>query len=142
MNPMRLSQIALLATSLTAATALSAQVVVITSAKNSLSKLTADQVSQIFLGQSVTFYTGGKAEPLDLAEGSATRSDFYQKVLGKTSVQMNAYWSKQTFSGKGQPPRSVASAAELIKLVAENPKYLAYVDKSAVDSSVKVVLAP
>lgn len=120
----------------------SAQVVVIISSKNPITKLTADQVSQIFLGQSKTYYTGAMCEPLDLAEGSAARNDFYVKVTGKNAAQLKAHWSKLTFSGKGQPPQALANPQAVVKMVAENPKYIGYVDKASVDATVKVVLAP
>jgi len=120
-------------------TSAQAQVVLIVSAKNPVSKLTTDQVTQIFLGQATTFYTGGKAEPLDLSEGAQARQEFYAKFLGKTQAQMKSHWSKQAFSGKGSAPVSLPSQAELVKKVAENPKYISYVDQAAVDASVKVL---
>lgn len=124
-----------------AAAPASAQVVVIISSKNPISKLTPEQVSQIFLGQAKTFYSGGQAVPLDLSEG-AERHDFYQKVTGKTAAQLKAHWSKLTFSGNAQPPEALPDAKALVRKVAENPKYIGYVDKAAVDGSVRVVLAP
>jgi len=130
-----------LALGLTSASA-QAQVVVIVSTKNPISKLTPGQVSQIFLGQTKTFFTGGQCEPVDLAEGAAARNDFYQKVTGKNPAQLKAYWSKLSFSGTAQPPKTMASDAEVVKLVAANPKWVGYVEKAAVDASVKVVLAP
>jgi ABC-type phosphate transport system substrate-binding protein len=119
-----------------------AQVVVIISSKNPITKLTADQVSQIFLGQSKTYYTGAMCEPLDLSEGAAARNDFYQKVTGKNAAQLKSHWSKLTFSGKAQPPQALANPQAMVKMVADNPKFIGYVDKAAVDGSVKVVLAP
>ncbi|MCE1227991.1 MAG: phosphate ABC transporter substrate-binding protein, partial [Firmicutes bacterium] len=80
------------------AMSLNAQVVVIISAKNPISKLTQDQVSQIFLGQTKTFFTGAMAVPVDLSEGSGPRNEFYQKVTGKSAAQVKAHWSKLTFS--------------------------------------------
>lgn len=126
------------ALSLTAASA-QAQVVVIISSKNPISKLTSDQVSQIFLGQAKTFYTGAMVEPLDLEEGAA-RHEFYQKVTGKNPAQLKAYWSKLTFSGTAQPPQAMPNSQAVVKKVGENPKFIGYVEKSAVDSGVKVVL--
>lgn len=38
-----------------------------------------------------------------------------------------------------QPPQALSSA-EIVKLVSENPKYIGYVDASAVTPGVKVVL--
>jgi ABC-type phosphate transport system substrate-binding protein len=115
-----------------------AQVVII-STKNPLSKLNQEQVSQIFLGQVHTFFTGGKAEALDLGEGSPLRKAFYQKALNKGPAQMKAHWSKMEFSGNGRAPRMLMTSAEVVKLVAENPKYIGYVDPASLDSSVKVV---
>jgi ABC-type phosphate transport system substrate-binding protein len=117
-----------------------AQVVII-SAKNPLTKLTKEQVAQLFLGQARTFITGGQAEALDLPEGNDLRNAFYQKITGKPPAQVKAYWSKQEFSGNGHPPKVVANSAELVKLVAENPKFIAYVDATAVNPSVKFVFS-
>ena len=124
----------------TVAMSAQAQVVVIISSKNPISKLTPDMVSQIFLGQAKTFYNGGQAEPVDQAEGAALRAEFYEKAMGKSPAQLKAYWSKMTFSGKAQPPQALADSKAVVKRVAENPKYIGYVDKSAVDATVKVVL--
>ena len=117
-----------------------AQMVVIISSKNPISRLEAGQVSQIFLGQAKTFFTGAMAVPLDQAEGSALRKEFYEKLTGKNPAQLKAYWSKLTFSGNGQPPEALPNSAAVVKQVAENPKFIGYVDKGAVDASVKVVL--
>jgi ABC-type phosphate transport system substrate-binding protein len=127
---------------LAAALALPAQAqVVIVSVKNPISKLTKDQVSQIFLGQAKTFYTGGQAEPLDLPDGLDTRNAFYQKTLNKPSAQMKAFWAKMEFSGGAHAPKAL-SAAEVVKLVASNPKFIGYVEASALTPEVKVVFTP
>ena len=115
-----------------------AQVVII-STKNPMSKLTKEQVTQIFLGQAKTFISGGQAVPLDLPEGADLRIAFYQKAMGKAPAQLKAYWSKMQFSGTAREPQAM-TAAEVVKLVSENPKYIGYVDASAVTSGVKVVL--
>ncbi|MEC5218006.1 ABC-type phosphate transport system substrate-binding protein [Actimicrobium sp. GrIS 1.19] len=69
------------------------------------------------------------------------RDDFYQKATGKTGVQVKAFWSKQIFSGKGQPPKEVGDSAAVKGLVANNPNLIGYIDKSALDGSVKQVLS-
>lgn len=115
-----------------------AQVVII-SAKNPITKLTKDQVTQIFLGQAKTFFTGGQAIPLDQPDGSDLRKEFYQKAMGKAPAQMKAYWSKMEFSGNARAPHALSSA-EIVKMISENPKYIGYVDASAVTEGVKVVL--
>ena len=117
----------------------SAQVVIV-SAKNPISKMTKEQVAMLFLGQTHTFITGGQAEALDLAEDAALRKSFYQAVANKAPAQMKAHWSKLEFSGGGHAPKALATSADVVKQVAENPKFIGYVDAAAVTAGVKVVL--
>ncbi len=46
------------------------------------------------------------------------------------------------FSGKASAPQEVASNAELLKLLSSNPAMIGYIDKSAVDKSVKIIFTP
>lgn len=117
-----------------------AEIVVIVSAKSAATALTEEQASDVFLGKNSTLPGGGQAVPIDQSEGSALREQFYAKVAGKTSAQMKAYWSKQIFTGKGQAPKDAGDSAAVKVLVAGNPNIIGYVDKSAVDSTVKVLL--
>lgn len=117
-----------------------AETVVVVSAKSGASALSADQVADIFLGKSNALPGGGQAVPIDQADG-ALRDDFYSKSTGKTAAQVKAYWSKQIFSGKGQPPKEVGDSAAVKTLVASNPNMIGYIDKGALDASVKPVLS-
>ncbi len=118
-----------------------AQVAVVVSPKSPVASMTADQVSGIFLGKSNTLPTGGTAAPTDLPDSAATRELFYTKVTGKSTAQVKAAWSRLVFSGKATPPKELGSAAEVKKFVAANPDAIGYIEKSAVDSSVKVVFS-
>ena len=62
-------------------------------------------------------------------------------ALGKTSAQVKAAWSRLTFSGKATPPKELGSSAEVKKMVAANPNAVGYIEKSAVDGTVKVLLS-
>ncbi len=121
------------------ALALQAQVVVIVSAKNPITKLPPGELTQIFLGQTSTFFNGARVEPLDLPSASPLHEAFYQTFVGKTPAQMKAFWAKQSFTGKGDPPRTLPNPGEIVKLVASNPRYIAYVEPSVVNDSVKVL---
>ena len=114
---------------------------VVVSAKSAASPLTADQVADIFLGKSNTLPGAGQAVPIDQIDTSAAREEFYQKATGKNAAQMKAYWSKQIFSGKGQPPKEVGDSTSVKTLLASNPNMIGYIDKGAVDASVKVLLS-
>ena len=118
-----------------------AELVVIVNPKNPAATLTADQVAQVFLGRSSSFPGGGAAVPLDQKEGAGVRDEFYSKVTDKNAGQVKAYWSKQMFSGKGSPPKELGSSADVKRAVAADPNAIGYVEKSAVDGSVKGVLS-
>lgn len=115
------------------------ELAVIVGAKHPVSTLRIDQVEQLFLGKFFTFPDGSQAQPLDLPKG-AERDHFYQHIAGRSSSQMKAYWSKIVFSGGGQPPREVKSQQEAISQVSKNPNLIAYVDKSQLNNTVKVLM--
>ncbi len=116
------------------------ELVVIVSTKNPVTTLRADQVADIFLGQVASFPGGAEAVAIDQVIGSAERDEFYAKVTAKTRPLIKAYWTKMIFTGRGQPPKEVSTAAAVRKLVADNPSLIGYIDKSALDASVKTVL--
>lgn len=118
-----------------------AQVAVIVNPKSPTASMTADQVSAIFLGKSNTLPSGTAAMATDLPEAAAAREQFYSKVTGKQAAQVKAAWSRLVFSGKATPPKELATAADVKKFVAANPDAIGYIEKSAVDGTVKVVLS-
>ena len=125
---------------ITLANLAAAELVVIVNPKSPLASMTADQVSSIFLGKTNTLPSGATAAPVDLPESSAVRDQFYSKAAGKTSAQVKATWARLTFSGKAQPPKELGTAADVKKFVASNPDAIGYIEKSAVDGTVKAIL--
>lgn len=117
-----------------------AQVAVIVNPKSSASGLSADQVASMFMGKTNTL-PGGLSQAVDLPEGNAARDQFYTKAAGRTSSQVKATWARLAFSGKATPPKEMASAADVKRFVAANVDAIGYIDKGAVDGSVKVVLS-
>jgi ABC-type phosphate transport system substrate-binding protein len=97
--------------------------------------LTKDQVADIYLGKSQAF------TPLDQAESSPMYADFYKKATGRDVAQIKSTWSRVVFSGKGQPPKQFPDSAAVKKAVSADPKAVGYIEKSAVDGSVKAALS-
>jgi ABC-type phosphate transport system substrate-binding protein len=124
------------------ATASMADVVIVVSAKSQVVVLSKSQVADIFLGKSARFPDGSSAVPIDQAEGAAVRDEFYDKIAGRSAAQIKAHWSKIIFTGRGQPPKAVSTSAAARELVAANPQAISYIERSAVDGSVKVVFSP
>ena len=123
-----------LAAGLLAAVPAQAQTVVIVHPKNPVAAMSAEQAAQFFLGRSTAL------TPLDLAGKSLLRAEFYQKLAGKDPDQVKAVWSKIVFTGRGFPPKEYNNSADIKRAVAADPTAIAYIELSAVDSSVKVVL--
>jgi ABC-type phosphate transport system substrate-binding protein len=118
-----------------------AQVAVVVGAKSAATPLSTEQASGLFLGKSDQLPGVGTALLLDQPEGNPTHEAFYTKVAGKSGSQVKAAWSRLVFSGKATPPKELPSSAEVKKMVASNPNAVGYIDKSAVDASVKVLLS-
>ena len=117
-------------------------IVVVVSANSPVSKLDKEQVANLFLGKSSSYPDGSNAVPIEQTDGSAAHEEFHKSVTEKSASQLKSYWSKMIFSGKGTAPKEAASNSVLLKLLAGNPAMIAYIDKNAVDKSVKVVFAP
>ncbi len=116
------------------------ELVVIVSSKSPVTSLRPEQVADIFLGQIASFPGGLEAVALDQSIGSPERDEFYNKVAAKTRPLVKAYWTKMIFTGRGQPPKEIGGSAAVRKMVADNPSLIGYIDKSALDPSVKTVL--
>jgi ABC-type phosphate transport system substrate-binding protein len=119
-----------------------AELVVVMSANSTVNNLDRDRVSAIFLGKTATLPDGNPADPIEQPENSLLHQEFHRTVTEKSHAQLKAYWSKMIFSGKGNPPKEVASIAEAKKLIEENPSLIGYMDKSDVSNKLKVVFTP
>lgn len=95
---------------------------------------TKEQLGDVYLGKSRAF------APLDQAETSQIRAEFYQKTTGRDLAQVKAVWSRIVFTGKGVPPIELLDAAAVKRAVAADPKAIGYIERSALDGSVKLAL--
>jgi ABC-type phosphate transport system substrate-binding protein len=119
-----------------------ADVVAVVSAKSALKSLSKRQIADIFLGRQIRYPDGQVAVPVDQAVGATSRDEFYASFAALSPEQLKAHWAKIVFTGRGKPPKAVASAAEVKKLIGADPLTIGYLDRSAVDDSVKVLAPP
>lgn len=113
---------------------------VVVSARSPVLALTPQQVAAIFLGQAPRFPNGAVATALDQSLGAPERDQFYLRVTGKTPALLKAHWSKMVFTGRAQPPRELADSAAVRKAVADDPTLVGYIEREALDPSVRPVL--
>jgi len=127
-----------IAAGLLLAAAQAAEVAVVVNPKAGVDSLSPEQIANLFLGKATSFPNGAVAAPVDQNEGPV-RDDFDNKVLKKDAAGVKAHWAKMQFTGKGNPPKEIGNSADVKKHVAGNPNAIGYIEKSAVDGSVKVV---
>lgn len=107
---------------------------------NSMSDVSAGDVARIFLGKDRFFPNDEKIDSVDQPVGSPMRNKFYSSIVKKSESKVQQYWAKLKFSGKGRPPKSMGNDAAVKAFVAKNPNAIGYIDKKAMDRSVKVLL--
>lgn len=100
---------------------------VVVNAGNSVSSISADDLSRIFLKKSVKWAGGASAVAVDLKAGDATREAFSQAIHGRGASAIASYWQQQIFAGKEVPPEEMGAAADVIAFVASNPGAVGYV---------------
>jgi ABC-type phosphate transport system substrate-binding protein len=106
-------------------------VVIVNSAATGINK---EQVADLYLGRSSGWTL------IDQAANSPIYVEFYRKATGRDIAQVKAIWSKILFTGRGLPPKQMMDSAAVKKAVAGDPKAIGYIEKSAVDNSIKVAL--
>ena len=121
-------------------TIVQAEVSVIVHPDANINTITPAYVANIFLGKIKTLPNGKIVIPIDQRRDSAARLAFYKKMANKNQNQLNAYWARQVFTGKGQPPSQVPDSESIKLLVSDNPSMMGYIDSKVLDKSVKVIL--
>lgn len=116
-----------------------AELVVVVNARCGVAVMTRNEVINIFFGRNRQFFNGVEAEPVDLVDTHPDRTRFYQLLVGKDLSEVGAYWSRQIFSGRMQPPVKVGTPEEVIKWVTSHPGGIGFVDMSKADARVRVV---
>ncbi len=117
----------------------SSDLVIITATDN-VEQLQLEDIARIYLGKVNRYPSGAVVVPLDLDPSDPAYVRFARLVLNKTPAQLQAYWAKRIFTGKGKPPRSLRNRDELRSLVASHKRYLSYIDSADADNSVRWVI--
>lgn len=117
-----------------------AGVLVVTGVHSHLTTLSKSQLGEIFLGKLTSLPDGHSVVPVDQPESSPLRDEFYSEVANKSAAQARAYWAKLYFTGRGVPPREATDSSDIKKILNSTPGAISYIDQSALDSSVKVIL--
>ncbi len=112
-----------------------ADIAVIVNPVNGGVTLTRSDIQEIFLGVQGKLPNGASVYPVDQAANQPIRQRFYELVAGKSPVQMQSYWSRLIFTGKGNPPQVLSNGEAVMSHVASNKNAIGYIDASTAKGS-------
>jgi ABC-type phosphate transport system substrate-binding protein len=112
---------------------------VIVNQSNTVSSLTAKEISDYFLKKETKWTNGDAVVPVDLSAKSSVREDFSSNIHGKSVSAIKSYWQQYVFAGKGTPPIEKNTDAEVVDFVKRNTGAIGYVSANADVSGVKVL---
>jgi len=115
-----------------------AELVVIMHPDSAPPSLDRRDIVNIFMGRHFRLPSGRALVALD---NQCCREEFYRGLVDKTLPEINSYWARLVFSGRGTPPQRINSPAEVLDLVSQNPGVIGYLDRSQLDDRVAVVYA-
>jgi hypothetical protein len=117
---------------------------VVVNARCGVAVMTRNEVINVFFGRYRQFFNGREAQPVDLVDDHPVRGQFYRRLVGKDLSDVNAYWSRQIFSGRLQALPKVATPEEAIKWIAAQPCGIGFIEQSKADARFNIVyeLAP
>jgi ABC-type phosphate transport system substrate-binding protein len=137
---MRLVTLVLVSVLLAAVRPLAAEdaLVVIVHRQRSVSA-SREEIARIYLKQRLFWSDGSPIVAVNRESRSPAREIFSQRVLGRSSTDLAAYWNQQYFQGVF-PPLTLSSAASVKRYVATERNAVGYIEESEVDDTVKVIL--
>ncbi len=98
------------------------------------------KLAKIYLGKLKHYSNGDRVKMVDLPKSSKSHKKFYSSVVKKTDSEINRYWAKLKYTGKGKPPKKLNSARDVLQWVANTEGAIGYIDGKYLNKSVKVVL--
>lgn len=116
-----------------------AGLIVVVNKSNPVESLSSRQIMDIYMGRFTSYPNGDSVDTTDHPQDSQIRQDFYQNLVGKSVVQINAYWARLLFTGKAVPPKTKSSELDVIKYVQSNINAIAYLEEANLTQDLKVV---
>ncbi len=116
-----------------------AEIVVISNPLSGIENITEEELKDIYLRRKRKTIYGKRANPVDMEGSIELRDQFYSKVTGRTTRQMDRHWSALLFAGEGSPPRILPSQQAVVEHVAETKEAIGFVEKTNVTDKVRII---
>ena len=124
---------------LLAAAPVQAELVVVVNARCGVAAMSRNEVINIFFGRNRQFFNGVQAQPVDMVDAHPDRARFYHALVGKDLADINAYWSRQVFSGRQQLPPKMQTSEDVMKWIVSQPGGIGFIELAKADARVRVV---
>lgn len=96
---------------------------IVISQNNILTSVSQEELANLYLKKTDTL-NGIKITPIDNKDNKIYQ-EFYEKIVKKSPSEIHAYWIKEIYTGKTQPPQKL-STSELNIAIKKNKKIIAY----------------
>ncbi|MCX2524048.1 hypothetical protein [Larsenimonas rhizosphaerae] len=113
-----------------------ADIAVIANPDSDILTLERDDIVNIYMGRYNRLPRGELALPIDLAP---LRARFYRALVQRELAEINGWWARLVFSGRGSPPHQVSEEATVFELVDHNPNALGYIDAADLRPATRVI---
>lgn len=112
---------------------------VIVHPQSGVAELTRAEVINIFLGRQRRLPSGVAALTVDLAAESGEKREFYEQLVQKKPGEIQSYWARVVFSGRGAAPWQAENAKEVVSIVSKYEGAIGYVREAEVNEGVRMV---
>ena len=119
-------------------TAAAEELVVIANPGVSLESIATKDLQRIYLGKK-TLWPDGSSIVTVMPKDGTVHDRFIEDYLDRSVQRFATYWRQMVFTGKGVPPRSFATEADLVAFVAATPGTVGFASDVADTSGVKVL---
>lgn len=117
---------------------------VVVHARNPVTRLTRNQVSQIFLRRVSLWDDRQPVLPVEPPPDAPVRRSFTKQVHRRTVASVQTYWQQETFAGRAVAPPERPSDADVLAYVRRYPTAIGYIhaDTPLGDSLKVVIVSP
>lgn len=113
---------------------------VIVSKDSNIKTISKKNISNIFLAKTKKLPNGQKAITVELNENKY-KEQFYKQIAGKSLKRLKKYWAALIFTGKGQPPKKMKNAFEIIEFVKTHTNAIAYIPTvDALSADIQIIM--
>ncbi len=120
-----------------------AEVLIIANKEVPESSLSPQEIQEIFLGKRVQWSDNSKIRFVTVGNAEV-HSMFLKEYMKLSDADWKMYWKRMVFTGRGMPPETIATEAEMISFVSKTKGAVGYVSsdgmpKKTENDAVKII---